>query len=147
MIKFDVKFVAALDLMLDVGEDDEGWEKLDLWHPPDKSMVRIVVTIGVGAVGMKGTNDFALEICTRPLLEKKGNKWKAEYVLVVDSFEWIGIKQMIKARIESCQRDTWVASVEELRKRFYWEYETFPPTRRRLKPLPASVFPKPPNQA
>jgi hypothetical protein len=145
MIEFDINFVAAPDLLLEVGEDEEGWERLDLWQPTDKMMVCIAIRLCVGMVGMVGTNDFSLEICTRPYIASKGHQWKLQYVLVVDEFDWPAIKAMIRARIEACRRDDWDSSVEELRKHFYWEYETTRATVKKLKPLPARVIPKIPK--
>lgn len=146
MTEFDINFVAAFDLMLNVGWDNEGWERLDLWQPADRNYVSVAVSIRIGMIGMYGTNDFSLEICTRALLAKEGSRWKPEYVLVVEDFDWTEIKPMIKARIDACRRETWDESVEELRKHFYWEYESNPPTITKPRPIPANIFPKLPKK-
>lgn len=142
MRKLKINAVFNDDMPSDLGEID-GWQRLDLWNPPDKRLVRLSLTMDIGMQDMVGTNLFWLEVCTTDYAKKYGTHSKSRYVLLVDEFDWLTIKPMIVARVEACQRDDWDRSVAELRKHFHWEYETKRTSRKKLEPLPKDFFPEP----
>lgn len=137
----EIRSVTWDDVNHGLDEGDDGWEKLEDWHPKDKKWFRLSVTITIGEKGVSGTNLFWLEICTAAYAKEKGTHSKRPYVLIVDEFDWLKIKPLIADRVMSCERDDWDSSVAELRKHFHWEYETKQTSRKKLKPLPESFFP------
>jgi Immunity protein 8 len=139
MNKLEIKSVTWDDVNLDLGMID-GWEKLEDWHPDDKKIVRLSLTIDIGMKGMIGTNLFWLEIYTKAYAKEKGANSKKPYVLKVDEFNWLKIKPMIINRVMYCERKDWDSSVAELRKHFHWEYETKQTSRQKLEPLPDDFF-------
>jgi hypothetical protein len=137
----EIRSVTWDDVNHGLDEGYDGWEKLEDWHPKDKKWFRLSVTLTIGEKGIVGTNLFWLEICTAAYAKEKGTHSKRPYVLIVDEFDWPKIKPMIVERVMSCERGDWDSSVAELRKHFHWEYETKQTSRKKLKPLPESVFP------
>jgi hypothetical protein len=121
--KLQIVSVSALDLGLDVGYDDEGWERLDLWKEKSSLDLKVVLTIRIGHKNEKGTNDFSLVVCTKQHLKSNKENTMPQYMLVVEFFDWPLVKSKIISRIYQCDSDEWGLSVDELRKEFYWEYE------------------------
>jgi hypothetical protein len=98
LVNLEIKYVA--EDSLDLGFDDDGWERLDLWKP-DKHF-HIILTLAIGLVGDVASNYFYLSVRTPNTGPLDGSLWKPDYTLLVHRFNWRKTKSAIKDRVMSC---------------------------------------------
>lgn len=111
----------------------DGHESLDSWVPDNPEDVELWFNIYVGERGSAARTTFDVVIYTKQKFQTRQKNGGQEFLkrverdkaIIVDKFNWQEIRQKLDAIIESCQRDTWMDSVEELRKHFPWEYDNF----------------------
>jgi len=135
-----VRAVSADSFRDDVGYDNDGWERLDLRLPRNHRPVKIALTLTIGPREERGADLFYLALRTRETTEKKDTDWKTQYTLYVDDFDWPKIKAEIISRIMSCTTDSWDDSLKLLRRKFYWEYEKTPRTRKKPPVVDEAAF-------
>jgi len=125
--------VSVDDLRDDVGYDDDGWARLDLWLPKNHRPFSFALTLRIGPRDDKGAELFHLWIQTREPGEKKDTDRKRKYTLYVYHFDWPKIKALVTNRVLSCAADSKDESLELLRQKFFWEYEKTPTPKSRRK--------------
>jgi Immunity protein 8 len=118
MTKLVVRHASVDGLKDDMGYDDDGWERLDLWIPKNHRPVNIVLTLAIGTIEGKGADYFYLSIRTPEVTEKKDSSWKPKYTLYVDDFDWPKIKAEIVDRVTSCTANILDESLKILRQNF-----------------------------
>ena len=94
---------------------------LEEWPPDDRRCVRICLYLVIGWDNDCGTNDFHLAVITNDL--RRHTERRQHSTMYIDEFDWPKLKNSILHVIAKCERLTWDESVDELRKRFAWEYE------------------------
>lgn len=96
-------------------------ELLQQWKPSNPRSVALSICLAIGWDDDIGTNNFHVHVVTRDLrsrLPRRSTAW-----VFVDVFEWQSVLASLLNILRKCERATWDDSVQELRKRFDWEYE------------------------
>ena len=96
-------------------------ELLEEWAPKNPRSVALALCLSIGWDDDNGTDDFFVYVVTNDLrarLPRLSNAW-----LYVDVFNWRDILMSLFKILKKCERGTWNDSVEQLRRRFDWEYE------------------------
>lgn len=96
-------------------------ELLEQWKPVNPRSVALGICLAIGWDDDVGADDFNLYVATndlRPQYHRRSNAW-----VFVDVFEWHGVLVSLLNILRKCERATWDDSLQELRKRFDWEYE------------------------
>ncbi|MBB2755313.1 UNVERIFIED_ORG: hypothetical protein GGI57_006056 [Rhizobium aethiopicum] len=96
-------------------------ELLEQWNPSNRRSVALAMCLAIGWDDDMGTNDFYVYVVTSDLrshLPRRSTAW-----VFVDVFEWQSVLASLLNILRKCERATWDDSVQELRKRFDWEYE------------------------
>jgi hypothetical protein len=53
----------------------------------------------------------------------RGKTFEIDAMLVIDPYDWPSLHDTLLQRVASCERSTWVESLDRLRTKFFWEYE------------------------
>lgn len=100
------------------------------WEPEDPSDIVEDLTLHIGARGGKGTEMFTLRIATPAGLSKlcaKDGIVATRPLLVIDRFDFHSLWAWLERTVKSCEGETWLDCVHELRVYFMWEYEGLTP--------------------
>ncbi|WP_256753798.1 Imm8 family immunity protein [Mesorhizobium sp. Mes31] len=96
-------------------------ELLEQWEPSNPRSVALAMCLAIGWDDDIGTDDFRVYVVTKDLrshLPLRSTAW-----VFVDVFEWQSVLASLLNILRKCEHATWDDSVQELRKRFDWEYE------------------------
>lgn len=104
---------------------------LETWQPKDPLDVAVYLSVTIGERGRLGPHIFESAIYTTSNFRKRKQKFGSDFedpnrVTVVYEYDWPKIRGKLDAVIKNCERLTEVATLTELRKHFYWEYEGDP---------------------
>lgn len=127
----------TLDLTVEAESTDllflpEGQTTIENWVPEEPLNVGISLTITIGLKGRDPRYDVSFETAvwteahlrhleqTDPDYVQSINLKK---IILVKEFSWPIINYIIQSTVKECTKDTWESSVDELRKRWYFEYE------------------------
>ncbi len=97
------------------------------WEPENPKCFAETVYVGISPDG-KGSDDFCLKVATPDgleLLESKNNIIAVSPLLIMKEYYFDDLWSWLSETIKSCESDTWLASVEKLKKYFQWEYEDY----------------------
>lgn len=100
-------------------------EVIEQWQPVNPRSVALRMCLHIGWRDDPGTDHFHLYLVTNDLRSHIYSNRIASFIFV-DEFVWPKVLASFLNTIRMCDRTTWEASVEELRKRFDWEYEGMP---------------------
>lgn len=95
-------------------------ETLEQWQPINPRSVALSLCLHIGWDDHDANNLFYLSVVTDDL---RPHFPRSSAQVYVHTFDWDSLLLSILKIIKKCERDTWEASVDELRKRFDWEYE------------------------
>jgi hypothetical protein len=95
-------------------------ETLEQWQPVNPRSVALSLCLHIGWEDNIGSDYFYLSVVTDDL---RPHFPRSKAKVYVHTFDWDSLLLSILKIIKKCERDTWDASVDELRKRFAWEYE------------------------
>jgi hypothetical protein len=95
-------------------------EILDQWQPVNPRSVALSLCLYIGWDDDIGSDYFYLSVVTDDL---RPHFPRSSAQVYVHTFDWDSLLLSILKIIKKCERDTWEASVNELRRRFNWEFE------------------------
>lgn len=113
-------------------------ENLPAWRPDASEDVYMTVELEIGEAGASGAYVFQLMVATPEGLRAhheggalqaytsmcgRGKTFDIDAMLVIDPYDWPSLHRMLLQRVASCERSTWVESLDRLRTKFFWEYE------------------------
>lgn len=108
------------------------------WHPAAPEEVYLVFELEIGEAGVSGAHVFQLLVATPEGIgaHHRGRALEAfnaiserrkgrdiDAMLVLEHYDWPSLREVLLARVASCERSTWAESLDCLRARFFWEYE------------------------
>lgn len=102
------------------------YPNLRLHEPEDSEVFAEVVQIDIGPKASKGSDTFSIRVATpKALLSMEDNKGVIAQrpLLVVKRFEFSVIREWLEETVRSCEANTWVECIENLKRYFDWEYE------------------------
>lgn len=95
-------------------------ETLERWQPVNPRSVALNFGLYIGWDDDIGSDFFDMYVVSNDL---RAYFPRCSAQIYVDAFDWDSLLLSILNILKKCERDTWDASVIELRKRFAWEYE------------------------
>jgi len=95
-------------------------EILDQWQPANPKSVALSFGLYIGWDDDIGSDLFEMYVVSNDLRAYFPHSIDQIYV---DTFDWNSLLLSILNILKKCERDTWEASVNELRRRFNWEFE------------------------
>jgi hypothetical protein len=95
-------------------------ETLEQWQPVNPRSVALSLCLYIGWDDDIGSDYFYLSVVTDDL---RPHFPRSSAQVYVHTFDWDSLLLSILKIIKKCERDTWEASVNELRRRFNWEFE------------------------
>jgi hypothetical protein len=95
-------------------------ETLEQWQPANPRSVALNFGLHIGWDNDIGSDFFDIYVVSNDL---RAYFPRSSAQIYVDTFDWDSLLLSILNILKKCERDTWDASVNELRKRFKWEYE------------------------
>lgn len=98
-----------IDLDRDVGHE-----------PPSPDDVRIAPQLEIGPASEDWTETFRILVATPNNIPSRDTPMK---VLRLHRYSFEALKEHLKAAVKTSERDSWEECLEELRKRFLWEYD------------------------
>lgn len=116
MIKLEIKYISSPNV------------NLESWRPKELKDVCIPITVDIGEEGDDASEIFQAVIATpeglRDYLDKEGEFYRfSQYYIIVTEYNWKVIKDVIRARVNLCCRESWQKSALLLSRYFLWEYE------------------------
>lgn len=111
---------------------------LPTWRPDSPEDVYLTVELEIGEAGATGAYVFQLMVATPEGVRAhhkgqtlqtytsmcgRGKTFDIDAMLVIDPYDWPALHDVLLRRVASCERSTWVESLDRLRTRFFWEYE------------------------
>lgn len=103
-----------------------GNPNLRTWTPDDPDTIAVELMIDIGEKGKKGADMFTLKLATpKGLLEldSKDGIIATRPLLVMERYDFQLLWDWLQKTIATCERETWLDCVAELRVYFLWEYE------------------------
>ena len=102
-------------------------ELLDKWSPENPRDVAIELTLEIGWDDDVGSDLFFTAIYTHDALTRmrktRKRKIDTHRCIVVHEYDWPKIKKSILDILSKCERETYIDSIEQLKKYFRWEFE------------------------
>ena len=93
--------------------------------PSDPSNCIVLVQALIGPDNGPGEESFDFCVVTPThLAEGNGPQW-GRGLLIVKSFDWSVVREMIEKRLLSAARDTWQNVGAELNKELLWEFDNY----------------------
>ena len=96
------------------------------WVPSSPSQVYLPITLSIGMEDSRGAEFFGIVIATSQGMQGKPERRNAK-LLMVRSYVWSEIETILTSWVEGSTGVSWPQIVDELRKKFDWEYEGMGP--------------------
>lgn len=101
---------------------------LRAWKPADNKAIAEFVYLEIGEKGTKSSDGFTIRLATPQGLKNLSslNGIIAERPLIImDEYNFQDLWKWLEDIVSSCEGDTWLQSVEHLRRYFDWEYDNY----------------------
>lgn len=98
------------------------------WEPDDPRSFAVFVHVGVGMKSGKGSDVFSIRVATPDglsSLDGEGNIIAERPLLVVREYDSEVILEWLERVVSRCEADSWTSCVDNLRRYFDWEYDSY----------------------
>jgi hypothetical protein len=104
----------------------DGNHNLRAWRPADPTTVSTWIRLCIGPKTSSGTDDFFVRVATPAGLADDDTVGviAQRALIVVSVYDADVLWTLLQNTVASCEADTWLASVEKLRRFFNWEYDS-----------------------
>ena len=97
------------------------------WKPDDENEVFFHLEFEIAELGKKGANVFQVVVATPQGLSWFAQTFDAELperaVLLLEQYSWDLLLDKLSSIVQTCTKDSWQDSIDQLRLYFMWEYE------------------------
>lgn len=95
--------------------------------PPDPRNCSVAIQALIGPDDGPGEESFQFEVITRHHLnQSSGTRW-GRGLLILDSFDWNVVRDLLRARLAIATGETWHDVAVQLNKELLWEFDDYRP--------------------
>ena len=101
---------------------------LRAWEPTDNKTISEFIYLEIGEKGKKNSDGFTIRDATPEGLKNLSpiNKIIAERPLIImREYNFQELWKWLEDVVSSCEGDTWLQSIEHLKRYFDWEYDNY----------------------
>lgn len=92
------------------------------WRPDNPKQVYIPLELSIGEIGKEGTDLFQLVVATPEAIQGRPER-RRDKLLVVQTYDWQEVRATLEQWVTECEKPSWEATVNCLRRRFEWEFD------------------------
>lgn len=105
---------------------DKELEELTVEEFSKGRLVPLQLELGIQYRADRDCDRFGIVVVTPETL--KGNDrcrgWKEhKYAIVVDAYDWQGLRNVLEQRVAACANDDWKGCLEMLKEQFAWQFD------------------------
>ena len=93
--------------------------------PPDPENCSVFIEVEIGPQDGEGADIFSFTAVTPSNIEVDVNARWGHGLLILDRFSWKVVESALQKLLLHCQRPTWQAVADELRKQLHWEFDNY----------------------
>jgi hypothetical protein len=105
-----------------------GHPNIRTWKPDDPDKFAEVVSVDIGERSKDGADTFTIRVATPAglaTLEARDGILATRPLLIMQRYDFADLWRWLERTVAECEQDSWVASVESLRRYLGWEYDGY----------------------
>lgn len=108
-----------------------GHPNIRTWEPDDPGTIAELVSLDIGERSKSSADTFSIRVATPAglsTLEARDGILATRPLLIMERYDFGNLWRWLERTVAECEADTWLASVENLRRYFAWEYDGYKET-------------------